>query len=92
MEGSTFALSPRLPRAAQRLELRALALTDQAFAGVRLELDGRVLARPSRPPYRTDWQLEPGRHEARAVAETVDGRQLASEVVRFDVVEEAEIE
>ncbi|MCB0215489.1 MAG: transglycosylase domain-containing protein [Chloroflexi bacterium] len=92
VEGSTFALSPRLPRAAQRLELRALALTDQAFAGVRLELDGRVLARPSRPPYRTDWQLEPGRHEARAVAETVDGRQLASEVVRFDVVEEAEIE
>ncbi len=90
--GSRFALSPRLPASSQRIELAALPLLEADLQGIALEVDGAVVARPERAPYRTLWPLEVGVHEVRAVAETRDGRRLVSDLVRFEVVEEDEVE
>jgi penicillin-binding protein 1C len=63
--GDVFVISPELPRAFQRLELRCSA--GIAPAEIVWLVDGRESARVE-PPYTTRWQLEPGSHRIQAVA------------------------
>jgi len=85
---ATFALSPQLPRASQRIDVMA-----QLGAGVRLDavtllVDDAPLATLRRPPYRTSWPLAPGAHTVRAIGVDAAGHHLDSPTVTFRVLAE----
>lgn len=84
---STFALSPRIPADQQRIAIVAQldGLTD--VDDLVLSIDGRPVATLVHPPYRASWTIAVGAHEARAEARGADGRALASQTVRFRVVQ-----
>ncbi|MFQ5459230.1 MAG: transglycosylase domain-containing protein [Anaerolineae bacterium] len=87
---SVFALSPALPRAAQRIEIRAQLGPGARLTAVTLLVDGRPLATVREPPFRGHWSLEAGVHSAVAEGRGPDGRLVRSDAVRFTVVDDAE--
>lgn len=65
-DGARVALDGVVPRARQKLPLRAL-VRDAAVTRVRWEIDGVAVAEVG-PPFSAEWAIEPGRHRVRAVA------------------------
>jgi len=83
--GSTFAVSARLPREHQRIDV-ALVARDGRTAEVVLYLGDTRLATWDGPPYETSWHLEPGAHTLRAEGRDARGRWSASAAVEFVVL------
>lgn len=81
--GTVYTISPGVPREHQRIELRALAGADTI--SLIIQLDGAPVATLDRPPYRTLWQLTPGKHYVSVVARDSRGQIQSSSAVGFDV-------
>jgi membrane peptidoglycan carboxypeptidase len=80
---TTFQISSGLPLANQQIRLLALGASD--LRQVTLYIDGRALASLDAPPYQAWWVLSAGEHEAWATALRLDGSQVESAHVRFNV-------
>lgn len=78
-----YQISTALPLDGQRIPLEAIGL--DAFTEVSLWVDGEQIAALSEPPYRTWWQLAPGKHQAWAEAVTTHGKRLTSPTIEFEV-------
>ncbi len=78
LDGAVYRLDPRLPAAAQRIQVEA-AVSGPARQ-VRLGVDEQVLAVLTGPPYRAGWALTPGRHRVWAEVQRPDGQVLRREV------------
>jgi penicillin-binding protein 1C len=72
-DGEVLAMTPDLPRGAQRLALEAEV--EGAPAAVRWLVDGREVAR-AQFPYTGRWQIQPGTHELVAVAGSARSRPV----------------
>ena len=83
--GALFSLSLGVPRDRQQIAIEARAGAD--VAQLTIYVDGQALAAFVGPPYRTFWQLAPGRHHVLAEARDAQGRVWKSDEVEF-VVEE----
>jgi penicillin-binding protein 1C len=70
-DGEVFALTPDLPRSAQRLALEAVVTG--APEAVRWVVDGHLVS-VTKFPFEGRWQLSPGEHEIVAEAEGVRSR------------------
>ena len=77
--GTVLQISPDLPRALQKIEVAAAGSGLRSEVRVVLEMDGVSLAVFESPPYRATWQLQPGRHQLRAVALDPSGKVLAQD-------------
>jgi hypothetical protein len=64
----------------------AEALPATPVASVELYVDGALLARIDRAPYRRGWQLQPGVHEFRARAVMPDGNEVWSNAATVTVL------
>jgi len=84
-KGAVYHLDPALPRDAQKIEVAARI--GGSLQEVRLLVDGQPLARFGAPPYKALWQLEPGVHVFSATGIDTNGKQIASEQVRIEVLE-----
>lgn len=82
--GATFVLSPGIPPAHQRIELKARAGRDDA-AILTILVDDQPIAVLSGPPYRAFWQLVPGRHRAEVRVTDAQGHVTRSLMVEFVV-------
>jgi len=78
LDGAVYRLDPRLPAAAQRIQVEA-AVSGPARQ-VRLGVDEQVLAVLTRPPYRASWALTPGRHRVWAEVQTASGARQRTAV------------
>ncbi len=78
LDGARYRLDPRLPAAAQRIQVEA-AVSGPATQ-VRLGVDQQVLAELATRPYRAWWTLAPGRHQVWAEVHRGDGRVQRVEV------------
>ncbi|MYD09486.1 MAG: penicillin-binding protein [Chloroflexi bacterium] len=81
-----YQLSRRLPAAAQRLRLAALA--PPAARSMRFLLNGVDVGGAEGAPWQTWWTQETGQFTLVALATLADGRQLRSRPIEFSVVEE----
>jgi membrane carboxypeptidase/penicillin-binding protein len=86
--GSSFVLTPGVPREAQRIELHAQA--GGAAARLSIEIDGTTVASFEAPPYRAYWQPTPGTHRAVVVVQDRQGQQQRSAPVTFEVLEDTD--
>jgi 1A family penicillin-binding protein len=83
---SRYRLSITLPIDNQRIPLEATGPGDLAV--VSLWVDGQRIAALDSPPYRTWWQLAPGKHEAWAESITINGDHLVSSRIEFEVLKD----
>jgi len=80
---TVYQISPRLPRAAQQIPLRALA--GEPLSSVTFVLDGQPLATVEAAPFEVWWALAPGRHTLTAEGRAKNGGTVRSEMVGFVV-------
>lgn len=83
---SRYRLSITLPIDNQRIPLEATGPGDLAV--VSLWVDGQRIVTLDSPPYRTWWQLAPGKHQAWAESISITGVQRTSPRIEFEVLEE----
>jgi len=83
--GGTFRLSPSIDASAQRIRLEAASALE--LTQVTLWVDDVQISRLENTPYQAWWTLTPGVHRAWAVGTLPDGRQVASPVVSFTVLQ-----
>ncbi|MHB0856921.1 MAG: penicillin-binding protein 1C [Anaerolineae bacterium] len=83
---SRYAIAPDIPANAQRIEIEGVAAPELALAEVMLWIDGRLVHTWDRPPYRTFWALEPGRHEIVIQGSNQQADSLSSDSLTIWVV------
>ena len=85
--GTTYQLSPALPREAQRIEVAARPAAGLRFTEVELYVDDTLLGRFAAEPYAARWALEPGAHRVYARGRLADGAWVESAPAAFTVEE-----
>ncbi len=80
---TVYQISPRLPRASQRIPLRSVA--HQPVEAVTYYLNGQLVGTATESPYEIWWALEPGAYELQARGRLASGETVASASVRFVV-------
>jgi membrane carboxypeptidase/penicillin-binding protein PbpC len=78
-----YQISPRLPRASQRIPLRSVA--HQPVEAVTYYLNGQLVGTATESPYEIWWALEPGTYELQARGRLASGETVASPSVSFVV-------
>ncbi len=77
--GAVMQISRELPFYLQKVEVAAGLSSTANLMRVVMRVDGRTIASFDSPPYRTAWQIVPGRHLFR-----VEALDTAGAVVAFD--------
>ncbi len=83
---SIFEISPQLPADLQKIEVSARLNQALRLSNVTLLIDGNAIGQFTSVPYRVLWKLQVGEHTAQAIAVTMDGTRVESDVVRFRVI------
>ncbi len=78
-----YQISPRLPRAEQKIPFRVTAAV--ALQSVTYVLDGAEVGTTTTSPFEAWWALEPGAHSLVARGRLADGGMVESEAVQFTV-------
>jgi len=86
-QGARYRLSPEIPRASQRLTVRARSTDGITLRQVTLFVDDQPLATLVQPPYQAAWDMKPGRHTFAAQGLDEKGRLLHSNAVSVEVAE-----
>ncbi len=80
---TSYIINSGLPLSSQKLEVEAVA--DPAITSLSLWVDGEKIASFHRAPYRTFWQLAPGKHTFWAEGVTAAGRGVRTLPVPIEV-------
>lgn len=93
-QSALYLLSPQ-PDSRYRLSLAAPADSqsllfqvagDNSLATITIWIDAKPVAIRTAPDFEFFWPLQPGRHEAWVIGQLIDGRELTTDKVAFEVI------